>query len=263
MTPIDSIILGIIEGLTEFLPVSSTGHLILGSELLGLERTDFLTSFEIFIQLGAICAVIALYAKKILSSWSLIKKIVTAFIPTAVLGFALYGAAKQYLLGSAAVTVWALGVGGVVLILFELWYEKRRRALPVAEEIDREEAEIGYGQAFWVGVFQALAIIPGVSRSGASIIGGLALGISREKIVEFSFLLAIPTIAGAAGLDLIKSDLAFSGNEIFLLAIGFVVSFVVAILAIRFFLSFVRKHSFVPFGVYRIALALVFLAFFL
>lgn len=255
MTILDSILLGIVEGATEFLPVSSTGHLILTSSLLGIAQTDFTKTFEIAIQLGAILAVVVLYWRAIFD-FELIKKLLVAFLPTAVIGFALYPLVKTYLLGNVLVVIASLFVGGVIFILFERWYGAKEDAAP-------SDAPISYRQAFLVGLFQSIAIIPGVSRSGATILGGLALGIARPAIVEFSFLLAVPTMAAATGLDLLKTGMTFTAHEWLLLAVGFIVSFAVAIPAIRWLLAYVRKHSFTSFGVYRIVVALVFAAFLL
>src|SRR3989344_9412578 len=189
MTIIQSIILGIVEGVTEFLPISSTGHLILTGKLLGIEDSSFIKSFEIAIQLGAILSVVVLYWKRFFTDADIWKKVFTAFLPTAVIGFLIYKILKSYLLSNALLVVWSLALGGVALILFEWWYARKK-----TQEVDGrpffEVNDISFKKSFWIGVWQALAIIPGVSRSGATIIGGLLMGINREKIVEFSFLLA-------------------------------------------------------------------------
>ncbi len=256
MTIFQSIILGIVEGATEFLPISSTGHLILVSSLLGVLQSDFVKTFEIVIQLGAILAVVVLYFKSFFNI-ELIKKLIVAFIPTGIIGFALYHMLKTYLLGSEFVVLIALFVGGVILILFERWLgwvEDKVEAVPASA--------LTYRQAFLVGLAQAVAIIPGVSRSGATIIGGLALGINRATIVEFSFLLAVPTMLAATGLSLYKGGaLAFSSQEWTVLAVGFIVSFIVALAAVRWLLTYVRSHSFTNFGIYRILLSLVFFTY--
>jgi len=260
MTALQAIILGIIEGVTEFLPISSTGHLILVSKLFGIADSDFTKSFEIIIQFGAILAVVALYWKKIfywknpsLSSGPTVwKKVLTAFLPTAIIGFLLYKILKNYLLSNSFIVVWALFLGGVFLILFEIWHAKK-----ITEKI----GEISYKKSFWVGVWQALAIIPGVSRSGATIVSGLLMGISREAIVEFSFLLAVPTMAAATGYDLLKSAGNFSFSQIHLLALGFIVSFIVALISIKWFIGYIKNHSFISFGIYRIIIALIFWIF--
>ncbi|OGZ68763.1 MAG: undecaprenyl-diphosphatase UppP [Candidatus Staskawiczbacteria bacterium RIFCSPHIGHO2_02_FULL_42_22] len=252
MTIIQAIILGVIEGVTEFLPISSTGHLILTSKLLGVSDSNFLKSFEITIQFGAILAVVVLYWKRIISSKQIFKKVFIAFLPTAIIGFLLYKILKQYLLSNVYLVLWSLLVGGALLILFELWHKKYGR-VGLAEV-----SQISDKKSFLTGVWQSLAIIPGVSRSGATIVGGLLMGISREAIVEFSFLLAIPTMAAATGYDLFKSAGSFSFNEFHLLAIGFITSFLVAMLAIKWFIGYIKNHSFISFGIYRIIIALVF-----
>ncbi len=249
MTILQAIILGIVEGVTEFLPISSTGHLILTSKLLGIADSDFLKSFEIVIQLGAILAVVVLYWKKIWGNKDLWKKVLVAFLPTAIIGFLLYKVLKHYLLGNVSLVLWSLFLGGIILIGFEMWLARRGA---------QATQDLTYKKSFLTGVWQALAIIPGISRSGATIIGGLAIGISREAIVEFSFLLAIPTMAAATGYDLLKSAGNFSFDQWHLLALGFLISFIVALLAIKWFIGYIKNHSFISFGVYRIVIALLF-----
>lgn len=249
MTYLDSIILGVVEGLTEFLPVSSTGHLILVSSLLGLPQTEAFKSFEIAIQLGSILAVVVVFWRSFLDM-EILKRLAVAFIPTGVIGFLLYKLIKEHLIGNGTVVVWALALGGAVIILIES-FKKGERA-------EGDVKEMTYLQSFLVGLAQALAVIPGVSRSGATVMGGLLLGIPRTAILTFSFLLAVPTMLMATAYDLYKTPEALAGANLGLLAVGFVVAFVVALFVIRFALSFVRKHSFAPFGWYRIALALLF-----
>ena len=256
MAILEAFILGIVEGFTEFLPVSSTGHLILTSHLLKLEQSDFLKSFEIAIQLGAILSVVVLYLKKFLLNLEVIKRVAVAFLPTTVIGFLLYGFIKNILLGSATVVLWSLFLGGIALIAFEFWYSKTALKINSSNSL-----LLSYRHCFFIGLFQAISIIPGVSRAGATILGGLWLGVPRKTIVEFSFLLALPTMAGATGLDLVKNWSSFSDGQFGILAVGFVVSFITAVLAIKFLLSFIQKHSFISFGVYRIILAIVFLLF--
>ncbi len=250
-----AIVLGLVEGITEFLPVSSTGHLILTTEALSLVSTDFVKSFEIFIQLGAILAVLVLYWKKLLLNSIIFKRVAVAFIPTAIIGLLVYGVVKTHLLGNISVVLWSLSIGGILLIAFEFFYKKRTSQNSVTSELE----SITYTQAFTIGLFQSIAIIPGVSRSASTIVGGLLLGLSRQAIVEFSFMLAIPTMAAAVGLDLLKSGLAFSSKETGLLAVGFVTAFVSALLAVQFLLRFVKNHTFTSFGIYRIILVVVFL----
>ncbi|PIR83626.1 undecaprenyl-diphosphatase [Candidatus Kaiserbacteria bacterium CG10_big_fil_rev_8_21_14_0_10_51_14] len=250
MTIFEALILGVVEGITEFLPISSTGHLILASSALGIADSEFLKTFEIAIQLGAILSVVALYWRSFLNI-EILKRILVAFIPTGIIGLALYGTIKTHLLGNEAVVLWALALGGVALIVFELVHKEKEGASDNLEHVT-------YKQAAFVGLFQSIAIIPGVSRSAATIVGGLLLGIKRVAIVEFSFLLAVPTMGAATGLDLLQNADSFTSQQTLVLAIGFVTSFVVALGAIKFLLAFVRNHSFIPFGVYRIALAGIF-----
>lgn len=249
---IDALILGVVEGVTEFLPISSTGHLILAAQLLKIPQSDFIKSFEIIIQLGAILAVVCLYYKSLFLNVKVIKKLIAAFIPTGILGLVFYELAKKFLLGNGHVVVWSLLIGGVFLIVFELLHREKETAI-------EEVASISTRQAVLIGVIQSIAIIPGVSRSAATIIGGLLLGLKRRTIVEFSFLLAIPTMLAATVLDLSKSEVHFSGDQMVFLVVGFVTSFVVALLAVKFFISYIQKHNFIAFGVYRILIALLFL----
>lgn len=261
MDIISSILLGVVEGVTEFLPISSTGHLTLASSLLGVAQTDFVKSFEVIIQLGAILAVVALYWRKLLTNWPILKRVIIAFLPTAILGLVFYKIIKTYLLGNNAVVLIALFVGGLVLIFFEIW-QARRQSKELGGETSKSDnlEKISYPQAVVLGLCQSIAMIPGVSRSAATIVGGLALGINRATIVEFSFLLAVPTMAAATGLDLIKSSMAFSTGEWGILSVGFFVSFLTALLAIKSFLAYIQKHDFVAFGLYRIVIALAFAA---
>jgi len=258
MTIFHGFILGIIEGLTEFLPISSTAHLIILSEWFRIPSSDFLKTFEISIQLGAILAVVVLYWKKILSSWNLVLKIGTAFIPTAIIGLILYKIVKQFLMDNLYIITGALIIGGIILILFEKYYSKK-----TISNDTQEITTISYRQAIIIGLFQALAIIPGVSRAAATIIGGLSLGIKRKTIVEFSFLLAIPTMLAATALDLYKTPLNFSNNELIIWIIGFITAFITAIIGVKFFLKFIQKNSFSSFGWYRIGLGIIVLVWIL
>ena len=250
MTAFDSILLGALEGITEFLPISSTGHLILASELLGLAPSTFLSSFQIAIQLGAIAAVVCLYWKSFLDI-AFLKKLFVAFLPTGIVGFLVYPYVKGFLLGNSAVVAASLFIGGVVLIVFELLHKERPESLEGAKEIT-------YRQALFVGLFQSIAIIPGVSRSAATIIGGLVVGMRRVAIVEFSFLLAVPTMIAATGYDLLKSADTFVLDEFGLLALGFLTAFFVALLSMRLLVQIVKRYTFIPFGIYRIILATAF-----
>jgi len=251
MNLIHACILGIVEGITEFLPISSTGHLILTSFLFKLEHTEFLKSFEIAIQLGAILSVVLLYWESLLIDMRVIKRLIAAFIPTAVLGLIFYSIIKRFLLGNNQVVLWSLFIGGIVLIAFELLHKEK-------EEATEDISSISYSQAVLIGVFQSVAMVPGVSRAAATIIGGLILGLKRKTIVEFSFLLAVPTMLAACALDYIKSANAFAPDDFILLNVGFIVSLIVAIAAIKSLLYYIKNHTFIIFGVYRIILALLF-----
>jgi undecaprenyl-diphosphatase len=248
-----SLLLGIVEGVTEFLPVSSTAHLILASRVLHLAETEFLKSFQIIIQLGAILSVVVLYWSRF---WNIevLKKLVVAFIPTGIIGLTVYKPLKSHLLGNMNVVLAAMLIGGVALILFERF--------KVHSESDPDFTEITYKKALLIGLFQAIAIVPGVSRSAATIVGGSLIGISKRTIVEFSFMLAVPTMMAASGLELLKNHSALN-EQSGMLAIGFVVSFVTAIAAIKSFLAFVKNRDFSVFGWYRVVLAVAFFFLFI
>lgn len=269
MTIWQSIVMGIIEGFTEFLPISSTAHLILSGEILKIPASEFLKTYNISIQLGAILAVVVLYWRKIFSSKDLFLKILAAFIPTTIIGLIFYQIVKTYLMESLWLIATTLFLGGIILILFEKRYEKKNKSLTEEariekiknEEIKQEtEKIISYKQAVLIGIFQTFAMVPGVSRSAATIIGGLWLGLKRKTIVEFSFLLAIPTMAAATFLDLIKSKEALinlNSSDINAWIIGFILSFITAIIGVKFLLRFIQKNNFIAFGWYRIALGLL------
>ncbi|HOV15222.1 MAG TPA: undecaprenyl-diphosphate phosphatase [Spirochaetota bacterium] len=250
------IILGIIEGLTEFLPVSSTGHLILVGKFIDFTG-DFANMFDIFIQFGAILAVIIYFRKEIFpdfknQNWGtdffqLWSKIIIGFIPAVILGVLFHKKIEEYLFKPIPVAI-ALIVGGILLIIAELFFKK--------EKID-DIKKITYLNAFFVGVFQCLALIPGMSRSASTIIGGLFIGFTRGIAVEFSFFLSIPTIMGASFYSLLKSNLSFSSYEWFLLSLGTLVSFVVAFLVIALFMKYIKTNRLYPFSIYRILLAFV------
>jgi undecaprenyl-diphosphatase len=246
---LQAVILGILEGLTEFLPVSSTAHLILAAKLLNLSQTEFLKSFEIAIQLGAILSVIFLYSVKVLGRTKRLLKIAVAVIPTAVVGFILYRLVKDVLFENIPLILTSLILGGVVMILIE--WRQNGHSFQV-HSVD----ELSYWQAFIIGLAQSLAIIPGVSRAGATIMGGLLMGIERKTIIEFSFLIAVPTMAGAVFLDVLSNGYTLF-QEIPVLFLGMVVSFVAALVTIRWLIRFVSHHSFTGFGVYRIIVGLI------
>jgi undecaprenyl-diphosphatase len=244
--------MGLVEGVTEFLPISSTAHLILTANLLNIPQTDYIKSFEIIIQLGAILAVVALYWKRFFEI-EVMKRLIVAFIPTGILGLTLYKMIKSYLLGNTTIILTAMALGGLILILLE------RFVFKTASTDAPDITTISYKRCLALGLFQSIAMIPGVSRSGATIAGGMVMGIPRKTIVEFSFLLAAPTMAAATLLDLLKSAGSWSGDQTTTLAIGFVTAFVTAIFAIKWLLKFISGHTFVPFGIYRIVASLAFL----
>ncbi|OGZ00376.1 MAG: undecaprenyl-diphosphatase [Candidatus Liptonbacteria bacterium RIFCSPLOWO2_01_FULL_52_25] len=249
-----ALILGIVEGFTEFLPISSTAHLNLASDLMGFAQSEYVKTFEIAIQSGAILAVVVLYWKKFLD-WEIVKRVAVAFVPTAILGAIFYKLIKSFLIGNTVVALLALALGGLFLIVFEKLHKN-----PADERVrGLADSTMSYKQSFLVGLFQSVAMIPGVSRAAATIVGGMLLGVRRAAIVEFSFLLAVPTMLAATGYDLIKSAGMFSLSEVNILAVGFIASFVMAVVSIKFLLSYIRRHSFTAFGVYRILLVLVFI----
>lgn len=251
MNLIQTLILSAVEGITEFLPVSSTGHLIIVSDLLNIQQSEFVKSFEIIIQLGAILAVVVIYFKKLFSylNLDLYFKIIVAFLPSAIFGLLFYKYIKMYLIGNTSVVIWSLFIGGIVMLLFEKFFKPVHRSLFT-------------GHYLIIGLFQVLSMIPGVSRAFSTIFGGMIVGMKKEEATEFSFLLAIPTMLGASVLDLYKTDLSiWTKSDFMLLAIGFLGSFVTAYVAIRWLIKYVESHNFNIFGWYRIALAILFFVF--
>lgn len=244
-----ALLLGAIDGLTEFLPISSTAHVLLAEKAMGIASTDFTKTFTVAIQLGAILAIAILYAKRLIQTPSVLLRVGIAFLPMAVIGFLLHGVVKSVFFDNMPLMLVALGVGGVFLIIFDRWHREGPQALK-----DLESLPIGH--TIIIGFFQAAAIIPGVSRSAATIIGGLLVGMSRRAIVEFSFLLAIPTMTAATGYDLLKTGADFTRQEWLLLGAGFAAAFVTAILSVRWFLRYIGGHSFLPFGIERIVVAI-------
>ena len=254
MSFIQSIIIAIVEGITEFLPVSSTGHMILASTLMKIQENDFVKTFEIFIQLGAIMAIVMLYAKKFLQSFSIYVKLGIAFIPTAVVGYIAYDFIKGYLFNSIVVAV-SLIVGGIVLVFIDQKLTTKKSKVEVVEDIS-------YKNSFFIGLIQCFSMIPGVSRAAATIIGGVFNGLDKKQATEFSFLLAVPTMIAASGYDLLKTPISFTSHEVVLLATGFVVAFFTAWLAVKVFLKIVENYGFKYFGYYRILVGAIFLLFF-
>jgi undecaprenyl-diphosphatase len=250
LTLIQAIIIAIVEGLTEFLPVSSTGHMIIAQNLLGAPNDEFTKMFIITTQFAAILSVVVLYWKRFFQSMDFYFKLLVAFIPAAILGVLLDDYIDT-LLESVTVVAWTLLIGGIVLIFIDKWLNPSR------------EVEVTYPKAFKIGLFQCIAMIPGVSRSAASIIGGMTQGLTRKQAAEFSFFLAVPTMFGASVLKLYKglknSPDVFTSDNISILVVGNIVAFVVAIIAIKGFISILNKYGFKGFGYYRIILGAVLL----
>ena len=227
---------------------------MLTARVLGLSQTEFLKTFEIVIQFGAILSVIVLYWKSLLINFEILKRVLVAFFPTAVLGLVFYKIIKHYLMANNQVVLWSMFIGGICLIVFEILHKEKDSAV-------EDLGTISYRTSLLIGLFQSIAMIPGVSRAAATIVGGLILGLKRKTIVEFSFLLAVPTMLAATGLDLMKNAGQFSTAQLNFLSIGFIVSFFSALLGVKFLLTFIKHHSFISFGIYRIILALVFWIF--
>jgi undecaprenyl-diphosphatase len=249
MDELQAIILGIVEGITEFLPISSTGHLMIASSLMGIGEDSFTKAFTVAIQMGAILAVVVLYFKRFFKSLDFYYKLFVAFLPAGILGFLLIKEIDK-MLGNVMVVVWTFFIGGIILLFIDSLFRNAE------QEPDKE---IKYSNAFIIGLFQAISMIPGVSRSAATIVGGLTQKLNRKSAVEFSFFLAVPTMFVATAYKLFqfyKEGEGFHGQEIGLLLIGNVVAFGVAMLAIKFFITYLQKHGFRVFGIYRILAAI-------
>lgn len=254
MDIVQSIIIGIVEGLTEFIPISSTGHMIIAEKLLGVSETEFVKVFTIAIQLGAILAVVVLYWKKFFdfNNWHFYIKLIVGVIPAIILGLLFSKQIDALLESTTTVAITLLG-GGIVLIFVDKFFTKPRI---------QSEKQVSYLNSFTIGIWQCIAMIPGVSRSAASIIGGMQQKLTRSAAAEFSFFLAVPTMLAATGYKLLKfykEKGGFSGEEIKLLAIGNIIAFVVAMIAIKFFIEFLKKHGFRLWGIYRVILGIVLL----
>ncbi|MDH7476531.1 MAG: undecaprenyl-diphosphate phosphatase [Microgenomates group bacterium] len=255
MTLFHSVILGIIEGITEFLPISSTGHLILASLLLKLSQNDFQKFFEVFIQSGAIMAVIFIYLRLILSNKLLIKKIIFSFIPTAVIGFLLYKTIKNIFFESYNLIFFSLISVGLIFLLTEFLIKKQKLFL------QKSIKDMTITEAIIIGINQALSVVPGVSRSGIVIVAMMIMGYRREEAAEYSFLLAVPTILAASGLDLLKTNfqLILGDGHLLILSLGLITSFITAYFSIKWLIAYLKKNSLVLFGIYRIILAIILL----
>jgi undecaprenyl-diphosphatase len=249
-----SIIISIVEGLTEFIPVSSTGHIIIASKALEVPDNDFTKMFTVAIQLGAILAVVVLYWKKFFDfkNFRFYLKLLVGVIPAIILGFLLGDQIDEMLESTTTVAV-ALLLGGILLVFVDKWFN---------HPTIHEEKDVSFGRAFFIGIWQCLAMVPGVSRSAASIIGGMQQKLTRSAAAEFSFFLAVPTMLAATGYKLLKhytENGGFSGEEIKLLAVGNVVAFITALLAIKFFIGFLKKYGFRVWGIYRIVVGIILL----
>ena len=256
MSILQVIILAIIEGITEFLPVSSTGHMILASSIMGIQSNDFVKLFTVAIQLGTILSVIVLYFKRFFKSFDFYFKLLAAFVPAVIFGL-LFSKKIDQLLESPLGVAIALLVGGIILLFVDKWFKDGN--------IDDTD-QISYPTAIKIGFFQCISMIPGTSRSAASIVGGMTQKLTRKAAAEFSFFLAVPTMFGATAkklYDFYKEGHSISPNEINLLIIGNVVGFVVAMLAIKSFIGYLSKHGFKAFGIYRIIVGGVILVLYL
>ncbi len=255
MTFLQSAILGIVEGITEFLPISSTFHLIFTAKLLQIPASDFTKLFEVFIQGGAILAVILLYFKEFLHNRELSKKIFLAFLPTATVGFLLYRIIKNVFFENQWLMLGVFMGMGLIFFLVEKRSDHKEKGLK----------QLTWKHAIIIGLIQSLAVIPGVSRAGSVIVGMLFLGYDRSESAKFSFMLSIPTILAASAYDLFKMrNVAFANlNNINLLAVGFVVSFIFALISVKWLIKFLQTHSLVPFGLYRLALSILIITLFL
>ncbi|RUM64367.1 MAG: undecaprenyl-diphosphate phosphatase [Sulfurimonas sp.] len=252
MTIFDSIILGIVEGLTEFLPVSSTAHLVLAGQLLHVKQDSFKTAYDIIIQIAPIFSVMIIFKERLLQSLDIWYKLIVAFIPTGIVGLLFHKQIEAMF--STNSTVALMIITGIAFLAIEFFYKERDHDVTLLEKVT-------YMQAFKVGLFQVLSLIPGVSRSGSTILGAMLVGLRRDVAMMFSFLLAIPTMGAASGYMLLKEYQNLSFDHLEILLVGFVVSFVVGWFAVKWFLAIVSKYNFTPFGIYLIVSGLLFALF--
>lgn len=280
MSIIEAVIIAIVEGLTEFLPISSTGHMIITSSLLGIEDNDFTKVFEVAIQLGAILAVVVLYWKKFFdfSRWQFYAKLIVGVIPALIFGF-FFGDAIDALLESPLTVALSLLLGGIVLLFVDKWFKQPTKTpsdvlglkVTKAEWVEADE-KLTYKKSFLIGMWQVLAMVPGVSRSAASIIGGMQQKLTRNFAAEFSFFLAVPTMFAASAYSLFLKKWSGSGvakkgyelimenqQNLYAFILGNVIAFIVAILAIRFFINYLKQYGFRVFGIYRIIVGTILL----
>lgn len=253
MDILHAIILAIVEGLTEYLPVSSTGHLILTSAFLGINENEFVKDYTVIVQFGAILSVVALYWRDLLRSFSLYKKLFLAFLPAAVIGLT-FKDPIQSLLGSVTVVAYSLLIGGVFLLFIDRWLEKKSQSAQI-DSTDR----LSYKDSIIIGLIQCAAFIPGVSRSASTIIGGLSRNLDRKTAAEFSFLLAVPTLGAATAYKLLKIAPQITSADIQVIVIGNIVSFIVGAITIKTFVKYLSRYGFKVFGYYRIAVGSIIL----
>ncbi len=249
MTIFDSIILGIVEGLTEFLPVSSTAHLVLAGQLLHVKQDSFKTAYDIIIQIAPIFSVMIIFKERLMQSIDIWYKLIVAFIPTGIVGLLFHKQIEAMF--SANSTVALMIITGIAFLAIEFFYKERDHDVKLLENVT-------YMQALKVGLFQVLSLIPGVSRSGSTILGAMLIGLRRDVAMMFSFLLAIPTMGAASGYMLLKEYKNLSFDHMEILLVGFVVSFIVGWVAVKWFLAIVSKYNFTPFGIYLIVSGLLF-----
>lgn len=245
MTLLQAAVIGIVEGITEFLPISSTGHMIITEKLLGVNIDDFTKAFTVNIQFGAILSVVVLYWRRFLQSWTFYQKLFVAFLPAAVIGF-LLGDFIDSLLENVMVVAITMLLGGILLLFVDKWFSR-----------ENPDQEVTYPKAFKIGFWQCIAMIPGVSRSAATIVGGMQQKLNRTNAAEFSFFLAVPTMAAASAYKLLKDYKHINSDNLGILIIGNIIAFVVAMIAIKTFITFLQKHGFKVFGWYRIVIGLI------
>ena len=246
-----AIIIGIIEGFTEFLPISSTGHMIVASSFLGIEENALIKAYEVIIQFAAIMAVMLIYKDKMSFKKVLLwQKLILAFLPLAIVGFIFKDHIKA--LFNVQTVAWMFIIGGIIFLVVEYFYKEKESHVSDVEEVS-------YMQALWIGIAQIFSLVPGTSRAGATIIGGLLTGLDRKTSMEFSFLLAIPVMAAVTGYDLLKHYQDFADANWGAFVIGFITAFIVAYLTIKLFLVFIQRFTFVAFGIYRIIFGIILL----
>ena len=251
MDIIQAIIIGIIEGFTEFLPISSTGHMIVASKFLGIEESALIKAYEVIIQFAAILAVMLIYREKIsFKKIDLWMKLLVAFFPLAIVGFIFKDVIKS--LFNVQTVAWMFIIGGIIFLIVEHFYKESESHVSDVEAVS-------YKQAWWVGFAQIFSLVPGTSRAGATIVGGLLTGLDRKTSSDFSFLLAIPVMGAVSGYDLLKHYQDFADANWGAFVVGFVVAFVVAYITVKLFLVFIQKFTFVPFGIYRIIFGIILL----